>query len=157
MNKHRSVVLLALLAVAFPAVAQAKEAKKASGAPDAAYMQKVLDAWNTLDTSKVAPFYAAGPGHVYYDISPVKYHSWEEYANGVSQMAADLKSVNLVANDDAVVHVDGNIAWGTATVKGDFLHKSGKHDMATYRWTVIWEKQDGKWIIVHDHFSAPVQ
>jgi ketosteroid isomerase-like protein len=157
MNTYRSAILLVILAGSFLGVGQAKEAKKVSGAPDAAYMQKVLDAWNTLDTTKVAPFYAAGPGHVYYDMAPVKYNSWEEYASGVSQMAADLTSVNLVANDDAVVHVDGNMAWGTATVKGDFLHKSGKRDMATYRWTVIWEKQDGKWIIVHDHFSAPVQ
>jgi ketosteroid isomerase-like protein len=157
MNKYLWVALVAMLSIGLLAVGQDKMTKKVSGAPNAAYMQEVLDAWNTLDTNKVAPFYAAGPGHVYYDIAPVKYNSWEEYANGFLQMAADLTNIKLVANDDAVVHVDGNIAWGTATVKGDLVHKSGKRDMATFRWTAIWERQNGKWIIVHDHFSAPMQ
>jgi ketosteroid isomerase-like protein len=157
MNKYGYLAVVVVLAMQCLAADQMKSGKKVAGAPDAAYMQKVLDAWNTLDTSKVAPYYAQGAGHVFFDISPLKYNSWDEYASGVSQMATDLKSLSLVSNDDATVHVDGNMAWGTATVKGDFVHKSGKRDMATYRWTAIWEKQDGKWIIVHDHFSAPMQ
>jgi hypothetical protein len=29
--------------------------------------------------------------------------------------------------------------------------------MGNFRWTVIWENEDGKWLIVHEHVSAPVQ
>jgi ketosteroid isomerase-like protein len=33
--------------------------------------------------------------------------------------------------------------------------KSGKREMATFRWTAVFEKQDGKWVIVHEHVSEP--
>jgi hypothetical protein len=29
--------------------------------------------------------------------------------------------------------------------------------MGNFRWTVIFENQDGKWVIVHEHVSAPLQ
>jgi hypothetical protein len=29
--------------------------------------------------------------------------------------------------------------------------------MGTFRWTVIFESEDGKWLIVHEHVSAPIQ
>jgi ketosteroid isomerase-like protein len=35
--------------------------------------------------------------------------------------------------------------------------KAGKVEMSTFRWTVIWQNEGGKWVIVHDHFSAPIQ
>jgi len=36
-------------------------------------------------------------------------------------------------------------------------HKNGKVDMGDLRWTVVFEKQGGKWLIVHEHVSMPVQ
>jgi len=44
-----------------------------------------------------------------------------------------------------------------ATLKEDAVTASGKHELATWRWTVIFEKQAGKWMIVHEHVSAPLQ
>jgi len=35
--------------------------------------------------------------------------------------------------------------------------KSGKQEMGAFRWTVVWQKEDGKWLIVHEHVSAPLQ
>jgi ketosteroid isomerase-like protein len=35
--------------------------------------------------------------------------------------------------------------------------KSGKHDIGAFRWTVIWQKTGGQWLIVHEHVSAPLQ
>jgi ketosteroid isomerase-like protein len=29
--------------------------------------------------------------------------------------------------------------------------------MGAFRWTVVWQKEDGKWLIVHDHTSEPLQ
>lgn len=160
MRKRNTSLSLIVLFLTLSALAASKPAshKATNGgpAPDSAYMQKILDAWSTLDTSKVAPYYAQGE-HTFYDIAPVKYTSWDDYAKGVVQVAADFQTVAFTLNDDAVVHPHGDLYWGTGTVKGDILHKSGKREMATYRWTVIWEKQNGKWVIVHDHFSAPEQ
>jgi hypothetical protein len=35
--------------------------------------------------------------------------------------------------------------------------KSGKREMSNFRWTFVFGKQDGKWVIVHEHVSSPMQ
>jgi ketosteroid isomerase-like protein len=120
-------------------------------------MQKIWDGWSTLDPANVTGFYASGP-HVFYDIAPLKYGSWVEYQEGSKHLVAEFKSARFTVNDDVVVHPVGDTDWATATVKFELVHKSGKVDMGDFRWTVIWERQtDGKWLIVHEHVSEPLQ
>jgi ketosteroid isomerase-like protein len=153
----RKLLLLAVLASTCFTFAQTKKSvKKPSAGPDKAYMQQIVDAWGTLDPSHAAPFYASGP-HAFFDLAPLKYASWSEYEVGVKKILADYKSLKLTVNDDAEVHRHGDLAWGTATVKEDAVMKSGKHEMGTFRWTIVWENQGGKWLTVHEHLSAPVQ
>ncbi len=128
----------------------------ASPTPDVALMRKIWAGWCTLDPANVDQYYAKGP-HTFYDIAPLKYASWDDYQNGVGGVLGDLKSATCSVNNDAEVHNAGQVVWGTATVKYDMVHKSGKHEMGNFRWTVIWQKEDGKWLIVHDHTSEPVQ
>ncbi len=68
----------------------------------------------------------------------------------------EYKSATLTVNDDAEIHTVGDTAWVAATVKADMMKKSGKREMATFRWTAIFEKHDGKWLIVHEHVSEPM-
>jgi ketosteroid isomerase-like protein len=156
MQKRSLIVVLGVIAFALPTLAQSHKAAKATGAPDAALMQKALDGWSTMDPADAAKFYAHGPG-TFFDITPLKYNSWDEYESGVRKLLANYQSLKLTANDDATVHVHGDLAWGTATVKEDSVLKNGKHELASLRWTVIWEKQNGGWLIVHDHTSEPLQ
>jgi len=157
--KRLSVVLFAVLALALTGFA--KDAKKpaakksASGGPDVAYLQKIWDGWASLNTANVAGFYNQEPDHTFFDVAPLKYNNWKEYDAGVQALLKDLKTVKLTVNDDAKVHNQGDWAWATATVKEDATTKSGKHEMATFRWTVIFEKSGDKWVIAHDHTSAP--
>lgn len=127
-----------------------------TAAPDKAHMQKIWDGWSTLNPDNVAQFYATGP-HVFFDIAPLKYSSWDEYEKGVRQVVADFKSAKFTVNDDAELHRAGKYVWGTATVKNEMTHKNGKVDTGTFRWTVVFEQQGGKWLIVHEHVSAPLQ
>jgi ketosteroid isomerase-like protein len=160
MLRRLLTVLICIIALSLSGLAASrKPAKKAASSgplPDKAYMQKVWDGWGTLDPSKTAQFYAQGP-HTFYDLAPVKYDSWDEYDKGVRNILAGYKSAKFTVNDDAQIHAAGDYAWGTATLKSDMMQKSGKRDMATFRWTVVFEKQDGKWLIVHEHVSEPIQ
>ena len=156
MPKRSLTVLLAVLALALPSLAQSHQAAISSGAPDAALMQKILDGWSTMNPHDAAKFYAPGAG-VFFDITPLKYSSWDEYENGVRNVLANYQSLKLTANDDATVHVHGDMAWGTTTIKEDAVRKNGMREMATLRWTMIWEKRNGEWLIVHDHTSEPLQ
>ena len=152
-----SLCVLALTLSGFAQVKKPSMKKSVAGAaPDKAYMQKIWDGWATLDPASVAAFYATGP-HTFFDIAPLKYGSWDEYQTGVKNVLAGYKSAKLTVNDDAAVHSQGDVAWGTATIKEEMTSKAGKIEMGNFRWTVIWEHEDGKWLIVHEHVSVPLQ
>ena len=158
MKRHTLALFVSLALIATVTAADKKPAEKKMSAPmpDKAYLQKIWDGWSTLDPANVAQYYAPGP-HVFFDIAPLKYGSWEEYQKTVTQVLADYKAGSLTVNDDAELHPAGNYVWGTATIKEEMTHKSGKIDMGTFRWTVVFEKLDGKWLIVHEHVSAPME
>ena len=115
MRKRLFTVSLCLFALTLLGVAQPRKhaAKKspAGPAPDKALMQKIWDGWSTLDPANVAQYYASGP-HVFFDIAPLKYDSWDEYATGVKKVLAGYKSAVCTVNDDAAKSIP------TATWRG---------------------------------------
>ncbi|MGA8501802.1 MAG: nuclear transport factor 2 family protein [Candidatus Sulfotelmatobacter sp.] len=155
----RLSLLLCLFALTLSAIAQSPKAaaKKAAipAAPDKAYLQKIWDNWATLDPASVAKFYAGGP-HTFFDIAPLKYGSWDEYAAGSKALVSEYKSAAFTLNDDVAIHPHGDLVWATATVKEEMTSKAGKVEMGNFRWTVVFENQDGKWLIVHEHVSEPL-
>jgi len=158
MKRMALMVLAVCLALGFAQTSFAQKGKKApvaAGAVDKAYLQRIWDGWATLDPSKVKQYYAQGP-HVFFDIAPLKYGSWDEYQAGVTKVLADFKSAKCRVNDDAQIHRSGDAVWITATVAYEMTHKAGKVDMGNFRWTAVFEKQDGKWLIVHEHVSEPL-
>ena len=159
MHKRFSSVFLCLFCLTLNALAQTKSSTKktpAGPAPDKTLMQKVWDGWATLDPANVAQYYATGP-RTFFDIAPLKYNSWDEYQNGAKGLLAGFRSAKFTVNDDAAFHNEGNLIWATATVKEEMTEKSGKVDMGVFRYTVIWTNENGKWLIVHEHVSAPIQ
>lgn len=156
MQKHL-ITLLTVVALSLSSSASAKKAssKTAGPVPDKAHLQKIWDGWATLNPANTAQFYAGGQ-HTFFDIAPLKYDSWDEYQKGVVNVIAAYKSATFTVNDDVQLHPAGDYVWGSATVKSDMIQKSGKRDMATFRWTVVFEKQDGNWLIVHEHISEPL-
>ena len=148
-------LLIASLSVAQPPKPAAKKSA-APPAPDKAHLQKIWDGWATLDPANVAKFYAPGP-HTFFDIAPLKYGSWEEYDKGVKGVLAVYKSATFAVNDDAAIHSQGDLVWATATIKEEMSTQAGKVEMGNFRWTVVFENQDGEWLIVHEHVSEPLQ
>lgn len=151
MNYQKRLIAVTFIALALAAGTAAQKA----GAPDKAYLQKIWDGWSTLNPNNTAQFYATG-SHVYFDLAPLKYNSWDEYQTGVRKVLADYKSAKFTVNDDAELHSAGKYVWGTATVKFEMTHRDGKVDMGNMRWTVVFEKQGEKWLTVHEHVSVPM-
>jgi len=160
MLKRTLPVSLCLLALTLSGLAQTKKStmKKSSAGPvpDKAHLQKIWDGWSTLDPSNTAPFYAK-ESHTFFDIAPLKYNSWDEYEKGVRGVLAGYKSAKFTVNDDAEIHPHGDLVWATATIAEQMTSKAGKVEMGNFRWTVVFENEDGKWLIVHEHVSAPLQ
>jgi ketosteroid isomerase-like protein len=153
--KNRMAVLGLVLCLAIAGTAQKASKSGAAGAVDKTYLQKIWDGWATLDAAGQKQFYAQGP-HVFFDMAPLKYGSWDEYQTGVAGVLSDFKAAKCRVNDDAQIHKSGDAYWVTATVAFEMTHKSGKIDMGQFRWTAVFEKQDGKWLIVHEHVSQPM-
>ena len=119
-------------------------------------MPRIMHAWDDLDPATAAPYYAKDPKLVFYDDAPLKYIGWEAYARGVKKEFAGYKSFATTLNDDIDVHRVGDaFAWGTATWRAKGVKLDGSSEMVDGRWTVCFEKRDGKWLIVHEHVSVP--
>ena len=156
MHKRSLTILLCVLALSLSSLAAPKKKVAASGTPDKAYLQKLLAGWSSGDPATMAQYYDQGD-YTFFDIAPLRYSNWAEYQKGVTVLLKGYKSLKLTLNDDAQIHTRGNLTWTTATIKEDAVTTAGKHELATMRWTVIFEKQGGKWLIVHEHTSEPLQ
>jgi ketosteroid isomerase-like protein len=154
MLKRATTIFFCLL-ILISALSGVAQTKKSGGqAPDKAYLQKIWDGWATLDTANVAKFYATGP-HTFFDIAPLKYGSWDEYEKGSKALINEYKSAKFTVSDDVAIHPHGDLVWATATVAEQMTTTAGKVEMGNFRWTVIFENEDGKWMIVHEHVSVP--
>jgi ketosteroid isomerase-like protein len=155
MLKRSVVASLCAFALILSAASKTKNSS-APAPPDKAFLQGIWDGWGTLNPDNVAQYYASGP-NTFFDIAPLKYSSWDEYKKGSKTLIAEYKSAKFTLNDDTAIHPEGNSAWVTATVAFEMTHQSGKVEMGNMRWTAILENQAGKWIIVHEHVSVPMQ
>src|SRR5579863_5821206 len=148
MLKRLLTVLLCLTALTLSSAQGQKSTMKraaAPTAPDKAYLQKIWDGWATLDPANTAKFYATGP-HTFFDIAPLKYDSWDEYEKGVKGVLAGQRSAKFTVNEDAAIHPHGDLVWASATIKEEMTDKAGKVQMGNFRWTVVFENEDGKWL-----------
>jgi len=130
--------------------------KQFSGIPDIKLMQEINDAWATLDPDKALKYYDQSSQNVFYDVSPLKYIGWSAYENGAKEVFKSLSFMKYSVGCDAVIHIGGNFAWGTATLHMVVIDKKGNKISQGLRWTPIWEKKGLSWLIVHEHLSAPL-
>jgi ketosteroid isomerase-like protein len=63
--------------------------------------------------------------------------------------------VKFTVNDDVKTTARGNVAWTSATVKGDGTLKASGPIHVVIRHTAVWEKRGSDWLIVHEHVSVP--
>jgi len=145
MNRRTLFLSIVVVLLTAPLMAQLTTAR----------LQQVLDAWATLDPAKAGVFYAKDPGLAFYDVAPRAYKGWAEYEKGTRDVFKTMKSIAFKIHD-AAVHNVGNTAWAMALVDTEVVDKDGKHEKMDARWTSIWEKRGNNWLIVHDHFSAPL-
>jgi ketosteroid isomerase-like protein len=137
-----------------------KQAPQSPGAIAAVKQRMIgnLAAWSSMDINKAAEFYDKDPGDIFFDVEPLQYHGWSEYQQGGQKLFDTFKSLKLTLNDDAKIHMGGyTSAWASATVNFDATDKGGKTNHMVLRWTSVWEKENGQWLCVHEHMSAPLR
>ncbi|MFL6438780.1 MAG: YybH family protein [Terriglobales bacterium] len=156
MLHRRAVLLFAVFALVAFALAQSSSGPQTQ-TPSKQLMQEIWSGWATLDTANVSRFYDKNANDIFFDVEPLKYKGWSEYESGVKNVFAQWQSLKATVNDDALVHANGNLYWGTATVHLDISPKQGNPMSLDVRWTVLWQKAGNQWLIVHEHVSAPLK
>jgi ketosteroid isomerase-like protein len=118
---------------------------------------KIVQAWESLDITKVDPFYATDADLAFFDIAPLKYRDWAEYRTGVQKMFFEPnRSLKFRINDDLRVHHRGRVGWATFTFGADVVNKQGANSHLDGRWTLVLEQRKGRWIVLHEHVSVPL-
>ena len=118
---------------------------------------KIVASWETMDLSKIDPYYAADADLTYFDLAPLKYNNWAEYRAGAQKgLFEPNSSIKAKINDDLRVHSQGKFAWATFTFGADLTSKQGVTTHLDARWTMVLEKRAKGWIVVHEHVSAPL-
>jgi len=135
-----------------------KSAPAAPAAPPEfkALIDRYYAAWNTGNPDNAAPLYAKDANLIFYDLTPLKYTGWSEYDRGIRNVLASFASAKFTAQPDLKVTRHGTIAWTTVTWHLSGKKKSGEAVELDGRQTAIWENRHGQWLIVHEHFSAPL-
>ena len=119
-------------------------------------LERLYAAWSVLDPAKTARFYAKDPDLAFFDVAPMKYTGWVEYAAGVPNAFASYRSGKFTLNDDLRVHRHGNQAWATATWRGELTKKAGGIEHVAGRYTAVLEKRGKDWFLLHEHMSVPL-
>ena len=162
---RRGILAACLLAFVLPVAAQTTgtspspaRAKTATPAPvDKAYLQSIWDGWASADLDKQGQFYAQGPNHLFFDVAPLKYNSWDEYKAGVAPSLKDAPRVTYTLGDDIQIHPVGDITWVAGTLKMSGTSPQGRKESLDLRWTAVLEQQGGRWVVAHEHVSASAE
>ncbi|HSE50065.1 MAG TPA: SgcJ/EcaC family oxidoreductase [Terriglobales bacterium] len=119
-------------------------------------LQQVMNAWSAMDPDAAARFYAKDADLVFFDLTPLQYKGWDEYYLGTKKLFANYTELNIRLRDDAHVHFRGDMAYATAIWDVFAQLADGSKQELALRWTVILERRDGEWLVVHEHVSAPL-
>ena len=162
MTRRNFIALVAislLSTLALSAESQSRSGPRQLAASDAeirATLEKLYAAWSDLDPAKTAQFYAKDADLAFFDVAPMKYNGWAEYAAGVPQAFAAYRSGKFTLNDDLGVHRHGSWAWATATWHAELTKKDGSQEHVEGRYSAVLEKRGEQWLVVHEHMSVPM-
>lgn len=119
-------------------------------------LQQVMNAWSTMDPDNAAKYYAKDADLVFFDLAPLQYKGWDEYYLGTKKLFANYQELNIRLREDAQVHWKGDFAYATAIWDVFATLADGSRQQLALRWTVILERRNSDWVVVHEHVSAPL-
>ncbi|HYP26413.1 MAG TPA: nuclear transport factor 2 family protein [Blastocatellia bacterium] len=152
-----------ILVISLPGLAQTGKSARGKGATekveDAGLRRLIHDyyeAWNTLDPENADRFYDKDARLVFYDIAPLQYNGWNEYKQSLKALFTQYSSFRLIPRDDLKVRRNGDMAFVTLTLHLSAVHKTSGPLELDARHTAVLEKRGDRWVIVHEHISAPL-
>ena len=151
-----TALCLATLA-ATNAVAADRPATNADKAAIQALEDTYNEGFNSKDVDKVMSVYVPGKQLFVFDVVPPReYRGWEAYKKDFEGLFSAYPGPMKNTLSEQTVHVVGSLAYGHNIQTGEFTGKDGKKVNFVVRTTDIYRKMNGKWLIVEEHNSVPV-
>jgi len=152
---------LTALCLAALAATNAVAANQPAADGDKAAIQALEDTYNegfnAKDVDKVMSVYAPGKQLFVFDVvTPREYKGWEAYRKDFEGLFSSFPGPMKNTISEQTIHVVGSIAYGHNIQTGEFVGKDGKPVNLIVRTTDIYRKMDGKWLIVEEHNSVPI-
>jgi len=167
--RHLPALILALMLGAYPAIGQERSSAMTqirSTPADRTVFEELLadyaSAWTSRDGElkrrAIERLYAPDADLVFYDaILPRRFKGRTEMLAHGEELFAGLRSMTLTpAGDLDVRRMGQDFAWTTTVINMDARTKTGEVIAFPMRQTAVWERRKGRWVMVHEHVSAPI-
>jgi uncharacterized protein (TIGR02246 family) len=153
--------ILSVLSVAILASANAAAADQLTGDADKAAIQALEDTYNegftSKDVDKVMSVYVPGKQLFVFDVVPPReYKSSDAYKKDFEGLFSAFPGPVKNTISEQTIHVVGTVAYGHNIQTSEFTGKDGTKVTIVVRTTDIYRKMKGKWLIVEEHNSVPV-
>lgn len=156
--KKSALCVMALLCVlvsigAGPrAQAQSKDEQEIRAMED-----KFAAAFNAKDVDAIMKFYVPGNELFVFDVGVPRQHvGWDNYKKDWQDFLGMFKGPIKFEIGDLSVTSDGKIAYGHSIQHVTGTGPDGSPIDFTVRLTDVYRKIDGKWLIVQEHVSVPI-
>ena len=121
-----------------------------------------IEAWSPgaepFNASQLQPLYAQGDNAilVYDDIGEevAVIRSWDEYARTWQPFMEQFAYWSIQPEDDIKVRATENMAVSNFVWVGEGRYQDGREITLKQYATLVWQRQDGNWVIVHEHLTT---
>ncbi len=155
-----SFACFAIFACVPASLAQTKASKPAGSNDKAkieALYQAYIKAFKAKDVDAIMANYAAGDALFVFDVVPPReYAGWDAYKKDWEGLFAALPGPLDYSMSDLSITVVGPFAYAHNIQTGYFTSKDGARIDLAVRVTDVLRKIRGKWLIVQEHVSVPV-
>lgn len=119
--------------------------------------QQYIKAFNAQDVNAIMASYAPGDQLFVFDaVPPREYPSWEAYKKDWEGLFAAYPGPVKDSMSELNITVVGPVAYARHVEASHFTRKDGTGVDAVVRVTDVFRKSNGKWLIVQEHVSFPV-
>jgi ketosteroid isomerase-like protein len=104
------------------------------------------NAWNSRNTATVAQFYLQTPSLVVYlPWRTEGFTGWEAFRQAAGNVLQTMQTLKFTPYDDMQILQFGDVAVTAGPFKVLMRDRNGTTTQDDARYTLVWQKQDGKW------------
>ena len=141
-------------------VAPGQNSSNSGGSDEAAIRtleQNFAQAVKAKDVNKIMNVYEHSAKLVVFDVIPPReYVGWDAYKKDWQDFLATFSGPVTFEIDGLDVTAVGNLGYGYSFQRVAGKSADGTAIDMTVRVTDVYRKSDGKWLVVHEHISVPV-